>query len=119
MFSHGADGRPGALAFDSLLRTPEGPAVRTAFEAIAPDTHAKYLLTSGSTGHPKVVINTHRMLCANQQMIAQAWRFLEHEKPVLVDWLPWSHTFGGNHNLTWCCATAARCTSTRAGPRRG
>jgi feruloyl-CoA synthase len=46
-----------------------------------------------------VVINTHRMLCANQQMIAQAWRFLAHEKPVLVDWLPWSHTFGGNHNL--------------------
>jgi feruloyl-CoA synthase len=71
----------------------------TAFEAITPDTHAKYLLTSGSTGHPKVVINTHRMLCANQQMVAQAWRFLEHEKPVLVDWLPWSHTFGGNHNL--------------------
>ena len=70
-----------------------------AFEAITPDTHAKYLLTSGSTGHPKVVINTHRMLCANQQMIAQVWRFLEHEKPVLVDWLPWSHTFGGNHNL--------------------
>ena len=73
--------------------------MRAAFEAIGPDTHAKYLLTSGSTGHPKVVINTHRMLCANQQMIAQAWRFLEHEKPVLVDWLPWSHTFGGNHNL--------------------
>jgi feruloyl-CoA synthase len=45
------------------------------------------------------VINTHRMLCANQQMIAQAWRFLDTEKPVIVDWLPWSHTFGGNHNL--------------------
>jgi feruloyl-CoA synthase len=70
-----------------------------AYEAITPDVHAKYLLTSGSTGHPKVVINTHRMLCANQQMIAQAWRFLEHEKPVLADWLPWSHTFGANHNL--------------------
>ncbi len=77
----------------------ETAAVMDAFEAITPDTHAKYLLTSGSTGHPKVVINTHRMLCANQQMIAQVWRFLEHEKPVLVDWLPWSHTFGGNHNL--------------------
>lgn len=99
VFSQGAETFPGALAFDSLLRTAEGPAVREAFEAITPDTHAKYLLTSGSTGHPKVVINTHRMLCANQQMIAQAWRFLEHEKPVLVDWLPWSHTFGGNHNL--------------------
>jgi len=99
VFSRGAEDFPGALAFDSLLRTAEGPAVRAAFEAITPDTHAKYLLTSGSTGHPKVVINTHRMLCANQQMIAQVWRFLGHEKPVLVDWLPWSHTFGGNHNL--------------------
>jgi feruloyl-CoA synthase len=99
VFSHGADSVPGAIAFDSLLRTTEGPEVQAAFEAITPDTHAKYLLTSGSTGHPKVVINTHRMLCANQQMVAQAWRFLTHEKPVLVDWLPWSHTFGGNHNL--------------------
>jgi feruloyl-CoA synthase len=99
VFSQGAEDLPGAIAFDSLLRTAEGPAVKAAFEAITPDTHAKYLLTSGSTGHPKVVINTHRMLCANQQMIAQAWRFLEHEKPLLVDWLPWSHTFGGNHNL--------------------
>jgi feruloyl-CoA synthase len=70
-----------------------------AFRAITPDQPAKYLLTSGSTGQPKVVVNTHRMLCANQQMIAQAWRFLAHEKPVLVDWLPWSHTFGANHNL--------------------
>ncbi|RVT50182.1 feruloyl-CoA synthase [Rubrivivax albus] len=99
VFSQGAEDFPGALSFDSLLRTAEGPAVQAAFETITPDTHAKYLLTSGSTGHPKVVINTHRMLCANQQMIAQAWRFLDTEKPVLVDWLPWSHTFGGNHNL--------------------
>ncbi|MDE2478772.1 MAG: feruloyl-CoA synthase [Betaproteobacteria bacterium] len=99
VFSDGADTYPGALRFDSLLRTAEGPEVMRAFEAITPDTHAKYLLTSGSTGHPKVVINTHRMLCANQQMIAQVWRFLEQEKPVLCDWLPWSHTFGGNHNL--------------------
>ena len=99
VFSQGAEEFPGALGFDSLLRTAEGPGVRAAFDAITPDTHAKYLLTSGSTGHPKVVINTHRMLCANQQMVAQAWRFLEREKPVLVDWLPWSHTFGGNHNL--------------------
>ena len=99
VFSHGAETYPGAIAFDSLTRTAEGPAVMDAFAAITPDTHAKYLLTSGSTGHPKVVINTHRMLCANQQMVAQAWRFLEHEKPVVVDWLPWSHTFGGNHNL--------------------
>jgi feruloyl-CoA synthase len=73
--------------------------VRAAFDAITPDTHAKYLLTSGSTGHPKVVINTHRMLCANQQMLAQVLRFVEHDKPQLLDWLPWSHTFGGNHNI--------------------
>jgi feruloyl-CoA synthase len=99
VFSQGAEAFPGALHFDSLARTAEGPAVQEALARITPDTHAKYLLTSGSTGHPKVVINTHRMLCANQQMVAQAWRFLEHEKPVIVDWLPWSHTFGGNHNL--------------------
>ena len=99
VFSRGAEDFPGAIAFDSLARTAEGPAVMAAFEAITPDTHAKYLLTSGSTGHPKVVINTHRMLCANQQMVAQVWRFVEFEKPVIVDWLPWSHTFGGNNNL--------------------
>ena len=99
VFTDGAETYPGALSFDNLCRTAEGPAVMAAFERITPDTHAKYLLTSGSTGHPKVVINTHRMLCANQQMVAQVWRFLDQEKPVICDWLPWSHTFGGNHNL--------------------
>jgi feruloyl-CoA synthase len=101
VFSRGAESHAGALPFAALLATRETPAVRAAFEAITPDTHAKYLLTSGSTGHPKVVINTHRMLCANQQMLAQAWPFVERDdgKPVLLDWLPWSHTFGGNHNI--------------------
>jgi feruloyl-CoA synthase len=98
VFSHGADGHEGALHLEALAATPETPAVMQAFAAVGPDTHAKYLLTSGSTGHPKVVINTHRMLCANQQMLAQTLRFLQREKPVLLDWLPWSHTFGGNHN---------------------
>lgn len=98
VYSQGAAGVPGALAFSDWLATPETPAVMAAFAQVTPDTHAKYLLTSGSTGHPKVVINTHRMLCANQQMLAQTLRFLDSEKPVLLDWLPWSHTFGGNHN---------------------
>jgi feruloyl-CoA synthase len=98
VFTQGADTHDGAVAFEQLLTTPETPAVMQAFAAITPDTHAKYLLTSGSTGHPKVVINTHRMLCANQQMLAQTLRFLSQEKPVMLDWLPWSHTFGGNHN---------------------
>ena len=99
VFSRNASACTGALAWAHLLAGQEAPQVQQAMQALLPDDHAKYLLTSGSTGRPKVVINTHRMLCANQQMMAQAWRFLAHEKPVLVDWLPWSHTFGGNHNL--------------------
>lgn len=98
VFSQGSESVAGALDFAQLLQCEESAAVMAAFARITPDTHAKYLLTSGSTGHPKVVINTHRMLCANQQMLAQTLRFLGQEKPVLLDWLPWSHTFGGNHN---------------------
>jgi feruloyl-CoA synthase len=64
-----------------------------------PDATAKLLFTSGSTGVPKGVINTHGMLCSNQAAIKANWPFLAAEPPILVDWLPWSHTFGGNHNL--------------------
>jgi feruloyl-CoA synthase len=64
-----------------------------------PDAIAKLLFTSGSTGTPKGVINTHRMLCSNQAALRVTWPFLADEPPILVDWLPWSHTFGGNHNL--------------------
>ena len=89
----------GALKFDSLQAVAETPAVFDAFTRITPGTHAKYLLTSGSTGAPKAVVNTHAMLCTNQEAIAQVWPFLEQAPPVLLDWLPWSHTFGANHNF--------------------
>jgi feruloyl-CoA synthase len=82
-----------------LLATPKHPALDAAHEAIGPDTIAKFLLTSGSTGTPKAVINTQRMICANQVMLRETLAFLKDEPPVIVDWLPWNHTFGGNHNI--------------------
>jgi feruloyl-CoA synthase len=71
----------------------------TAHARIMPDWPAKILFTSGSTGRPKGVENTHRMLCANQAMIRAGLAFLADESPVIVDWLPWNHTFGSNHNF--------------------
>ncbi len=89
-----------ALSFDVVARTPESPEVAKAFAAITPDTIAKFLFTSGSTGTPKAVINTQRMLTSSQQAKAQTWTFLEHvDDLVILDWLPWSHTFGANHNF--------------------
>ena len=82
-----------------LLATAPSAAVDAAHAAVGPDTIAKFLLTSGSTGQPKAVINTQRMLCSNQQMLTQSLPSLRSTPPVLVDWLPWNHTAGSNHNL--------------------
>ena len=85
--------------FSSLLSTAVTDAVDDAAKKVTPDTIAKILFTSGSTGLPKGVINTQRMLCSNQVAMSQVWTFLNDHPPVTLDWLPWNHTFGGNHNL--------------------
>jgi len=90
-----------AIAFRAVASTPETSDVARAFAAVTPDTIAKFLFTSGSTGTPKAVINTQRMLTSSQQAKAQTWTFLEGagKDLVILDWLPWSHTFGANHNF--------------------
>jgi feruloyl-CoA synthase len=85
--------------FDDLLATEPGAEAAAAHAKVGPETIAKFLFTSGSTRQPKGVVNTHRMWCANLQQIRQSFAFLADEPPVLVDWLPWNHTFGGNHNI--------------------
>jgi feruloyl-CoA synthase len=88
-----------ASSFADLLETTPTADVDAAHQRVEPDSVAKFLFTSGSTGVPKAVINTHRMLCSNQQTIAQIFGFLEDKPPVILDWLPWNHTFGGNHDV--------------------
>ena len=82
-----------------LIASPLFAGLDAVHDKIGPDTIAKFLLTSGSTGNPKAVINTQRMICANQVMIRETLAFLKDEPPVIIDWLPWNHTFGGNHNI--------------------
>ncbi len=85
--------------FDALLAAKPTPAVDVAMQATGPDTIVKFLFTSGSTKLPKAVINTQRMICANQQQMRQSMPVLMDEPLVLVDWMPWNHTAGGNHNF--------------------
>jgi feruloyl-CoA synthase len=88
-----------ATTFAQLCATPATDAVDAAMAATGPDTIVKFLFTSGSTKMPKAVINTQRLWCANQQQMAQSMPVLAEQPLVLVDWLPWNHTFGGNHNV--------------------
>jgi feruloyl-CoA synthase len=90
--------RDGVLRLGDLLATDPGDPIGPDADP-GPDTVAKLLFTSGSTGVPKGVVNTHRMLASNQAMLQAIWPFLADEPPIMVDWLPWSHTFGANHNL--------------------
>ena len=99
VLTHGEVAGRRHVLFDELLSTEPEAVAAAAHAKVGPDTIAKFLFTSGSTKQPKGVINTQRMLCSNLQMIRQCFAFLADEPPVLVDWLPWNHTFGGNHNI--------------------
>ncbi len=98
MTEGGVEGRE-VRSFDSLLATVPGATLEAAHAQVGPDTLVKFLFTSGSTKLPKGVMTTHRMICSNQQMLRQSLGFLAEEPPVLVDWLPWNHVFGGSHNV--------------------
>src|SRR5690554_4110221 len=95
-------GRPNTHRFSDIVATEVTSAVDEAFAAVGPDTVAKFLFTSGTTGSPKAVIQTQRMLCSNQEMVADCYAFMRDEPPVVVDWAPWNHTASGNKvfNLT-------------------
>jgi feruloyl-CoA synthase len=86
-------------SWSDILSTEDDEAVQRAFNSVGADSVAKLLFTSGSTGTPKAVVTTQRMLLVNQQQICQVWPFMHSHVPILVDWLPWSHTFGGSHNF--------------------
>ena len=91
-----------AVSWDDLVTTPITPSVDAANAATGPDTVAKFMFTSGTTGSPKAVILTQRMMCANMAMVADCFAFFRDEPPVLLDWAPWNHVASGTKvfNLT-------------------
>jgi len=93
------DPLPGATLFSELLETEAGPGIEEAHARVLPDTVFKILFTSGSVGKPKGVMNTHRMWCSNQEMVRTCWPFIAEEPPVILEWLPWNHTFAGNKDM--------------------
>jgi feruloyl-CoA synthase len=109
----------GVTLLNDLARSQPGPALDRALAAINADTIVKFLFTSGSTSLPKGVVNTHGMLAANQQQIVQTWPFLDEQPLVLVDWLPWNHTFGGNHNFNMVLRNAGTLTIDAGKPLPG
>lgn len=80
---------------DLVATTPTADVAREHAKT-TPDTIAKFLFTSGTTGSPKAVIQTQRMLCSNQQMVLDCFAFMADEPPVVLDWAPWNHTASGN-----------------------
>ena len=89
----------GVEVIHAVPESEPGAALDQAHARVGPDTIAKFLFTSGSTGVPKAVINTQRMWCSNQAMIASQFAFFRDEPPVIVDWAPWHHTAAGNHDF--------------------
>lgn len=93
-----------ATSFDDLLKGDIGVDIDAARAALTPDTVAKILMTSGSTSAPKGVLTTHKMMCTNQTQLADALPFLREKPPLILDWLPWNHVFGGSHNFNMMLA---------------
>jgi feruloyl-CoA synthase len=99
--------RPGSrnvTTFADLLKGDSSVDVEAEFQKVTPETVGKILMTSGSTSTPKGVLTTHRMMCVNQAQLADALPFLRERPPVIVDWLPWNHVFGGSHNFNMMLA---------------
>ncbi len=94
-----SDGSPGFLPFTDLTNKTPGPEFAEAYSAVNGDSIAKYLFTSGSTGMPKAVITSQRMLCSNATAVCQLLPVLEDHPPIIVDWLPWNHVAAGNLNF--------------------